>query len=199
MIESKQQTYIVSNALRHNSKVNLKIPLVPPTPPMVYHCDQDPRLLLPLNRRDSIRMVIIKKLTLSFQVGWREGLNNARAFAESRPEYPVRVLKHPIFQAYNDKLGSFEPCLDQTYNVLRVTKVQRRIDLVEDVHRRRLELEQGHDEREGDEGAKKNFFSYQGPVQALYQLDAIFPGLIAEHTFDLHSILSDSASRPSLG
>lgn len=36
---------------------------------------------------------------------------------------------------------------------MRVRKVERGVDLVEYVHGRRLELEQRHDEGEGDEGA----------------------------------------------
>ena len=36
-------------------------------------------------------------------------------------------------------------------NVLRVGQVERTIDLVEDVHRRGLELQQGHDQRQRNE------------------------------------------------
>jgi hypothetical protein len=69
-----------------------------------------------------------------------QGLYHTRAFTESRPEYAIRVLEHPILQTDNNKLAAFEPGLDQAPDILRMRKVQGGINLVQYVHGRWLEL-----------------------------------------------------------
>ena len=83
---------------------------------------------------------------ISSHISWRQSLDHARPFAEPRLEYAVRILEHSIFQAHDDELRALELRLDETSNVLRVRQVESGVDLVQDVHRCRLELEQGHDE-----------------------------------------------------
>ena len=46
---------------------------------------------------------------------------------------------------------TLEPRAEELPDVLRMLQVQRRIDLVKNVHRSRLELQQCHDEGECDE------------------------------------------------
>lgn len=87
---------------------------------------------------------------MSLQIRRRERLHHARSLAESRPEDAVGVLEHAVLETDDDELRALEPGLDQTANVLRVRQVERRVDFVENVHGRGLELEESHDEGEGD-------------------------------------------------
>lgn len=84
------------------------------------------------------------------QIRRRQRLHHTCALAEPRPKDAVRVLEHAVLERHDNELRPFEPRLDQAANVLRVRQVQRGVDLVQDVHGRRLELEEGHDEGEGD-------------------------------------------------
>lgn len=82
------------------------------------------------------------------EVRGREGLHHAGALAEAGAEDAVGVLEHAVLEGDDDELGALEARLDEPADVLRVRQVQRRVHLVQDVHRRRLELEQRHDEGE---------------------------------------------------
>jgi len=77
----------------------------------------------------------------------RSSFNDASAIAESRPEKDVRVRKESLFERDDDELRPAEPCAEERANVLRVREVECCVDLVQDVHRRRLELKQRHDQR----------------------------------------------------
>ncbi|EYE97566.1 uncharacterized protein EURHEDRAFT_299314 [Aspergillus ruber CBS 135680] len=79
-------------------------------------------------------------------------LDNTRSFTEPRPEDPVRVLEHAILQGNDDELRSLETGLDQTTDVLCVRQIKRSIDFIQNVHRCGFELQQSHDQREGDQG-----------------------------------------------
>ena len=74
------------------------------------------------------------------QVCSSQTLYNTRTLLKARPEYPISILKHAILQADHNKLAASEPGLDQSANILCVRKVQRGINFVENIHRRRLEL-----------------------------------------------------------
>lgn len=50
-------------------------------------------------------------------------------------------------------MRALESRLDEPPDVLRVREIERRVDFVEDVHGCGFELEERHDEGEGDEGA----------------------------------------------
>jgi hypothetical protein len=78
-------------------------------------------------------------------------LDYARAVAEARAEQDVRVGEKALFERDDDELRAAEAPAEERADVLRVREVERRVDLVEDVHRRRLELQQRHDQRERDE------------------------------------------------
>lgn len=78
-------------------------------------------------------------------------MDDTRSFTEPGPEDPVRVLEHTILKRDDDELRSFEPGLDQTTDVLRVRQVKRSIDFVQNVHRSGFELQESHDQREGDQ------------------------------------------------
>ena len=77
-----------------------------------------------------------------------ECLHHTGALAETRLEDAVRVLEHAVLETDDDELRALEARLDQAADVLRVRQIQRRVHLVEDVHGRRLELQQRHDERQ---------------------------------------------------
>ena len=96
----------------------------------------------------------ISNASLEIRRGKR--LHDAGALAEPRLEDPVRVLKHAVLETDDDELRPLEARLDQAADVLRVREVERGVDLVEYVHGRRLELEQRHDEGEGDEGSRQS-------------------------------------------
>ena len=84
----------------------------------------------------------------SSQIRRSKRLYNTRTLTESRPEYPVRVLKHAILQTDDDELTSLEPRLDESTNVLGMGQIESGIDLVQNVHRSRFALKKGEDERE---------------------------------------------------
>ena len=77
----------------------------------------------------------------------RSSFDDASAVAESRAEKDVRVREEALFERDDDELRPAEPCAEQLADVLRVREVQCRVDLVQDVHRRWLELKQRHDQR----------------------------------------------------
>jgi len=80
-------------------------------------------------------------------------LHHTRAFGEPCPENSIRILEHAIFQTYHDELTALESRLDKPTDVLGVGEIEGSIDFIEDVHGGGFELEQCHDEGEGDEGA----------------------------------------------
>lgn len=87
------------------------------------------------------------------QIRRRQHLHHTSPLTKPRPKNTIRILKHAILQTHHDELAPLEPRLDQAPDILRVGEIERGVDFVEDVHGRGLELEEGHDEGEGDEGA----------------------------------------------
>lgn len=77
----------------------------------------------------------------SFEVGGSQRLYDARAFAEPGSEDSVGILEHAVFQTDDNELRALEPSLDQTPYILRVREVQSGVNLIQDVHRCRFELE----------------------------------------------------------
>ena len=77
----------------------------------------------------------------------RSSFDDAGAIAESRAEKDVRVREEALFERDDDELRPAEPRAEQLADVLRVREVQCRVDLIQDVHRRGLELKQRHDQR----------------------------------------------------
>lgn len=79
-------------------------------------------------------------------------LNHACSVAKPCTEDAIGILKHAVLETDNDELRALEPGLDQTTNVLCVREIQGGIDLVQDVHGSRLELQQRHDQRQCNKG-----------------------------------------------
>jgi len=48
-------------------------------------------------------------------------------------------------------LGTLESSFEQMADVLGMGKIESGIDLIKDIHGRRLELKKSHDERQGDQ------------------------------------------------
>ena len=88
----------------------------------------------------------------------RSALDDARAVAEARPEEDVGVREEALLERDDDELCAAEPRAEEGADVLRVRQVQRRVDLVEDVHRCWLELQQRHDQRQRDQRPEFFFF-----------------------------------------
>lgn len=61
-------------------------------------------------------------------------------------EKDVRVREEALLETHDDELTALETIPEELANVLRVGQVERRVDLVEDIHRCRLELQEGHDQ-----------------------------------------------------
>lgn len=78
-------------------------------------------------------------------------LDDTCPISELGPEQYIRIVEQPILQTDDDELRALEPILEQLADMLRMRKIQSRIDLVQNVHRRGLELEERHDERQSDE------------------------------------------------
>jgi hypothetical protein len=77
----------------------------------------------------------------------RRSLHNTSAVPEPRPEQDVRVREQALFQTDHNELRSLEAVLEQLPDVLRVREVEGSVDLVENIHWRGFELEEGHDQR----------------------------------------------------
>lgn len=80
-----------------------------------------------------------------------QSLYHTSTLAEPRPEDPVRVLEHAVLQTDYNELRALEASFDESTNVLRVRKIKRCIDFIQDIHGRWLELKKSHDERKRDE------------------------------------------------
>lgn len=81
-----------------------------------------------------------------FHIGRSQRLHNAVPLAESCPEDAVGVLEHAVLQRDDDELRSLEAGLDQTADVLRVRHIEGSVNLVQNVHRCRFELQERHDQ-----------------------------------------------------
>jgi hypothetical protein len=66
-------------------------------------------------------------------------------------EEDVGVGEEAFLKRDDDELAALEAVPEELADVLRVREIQRGVDLVEDVHRRRLKLQERHDERERNE------------------------------------------------
>lgn len=77
-------------------------------------------------------------------------MHHASALAESGAKDPIRILEHAVLEADHDELAALEARFDQAANVLCMREVQRRVNFVENVHGRRLELKEREDEGKSD-------------------------------------------------
>ena len=78
-------------------------------------------------------------------------LDDTRTVPKPRPEEYIRVREQPLFEGYDDELAPLEPITEELANMLCMLQVQRCVDLVENVHWRRLELQKRHNEAQRDE------------------------------------------------
>ena len=81
----------------------------------------------------------------------RGTLDDASAVAKAGAKEDIRISEEALLERDDDELGAAEACAEERADVLRVREVERSVDLVEDVHRRGLELQQRHDQRERDQ------------------------------------------------
>lgn len=91
--------------------------------------------------------------THSLEIRRSQRLHHTSTLREPRPENPIRVHEHTIFQTDNNKLTALKPGLDEATDVLGMRKIEGGVDFVEDIHGCWLELQESHDEGDGDEGA----------------------------------------------
>ena len=75
----------------------------------------------------------------------RSPLNHTRPISKPRPKQHVRIREKALLERDDDELGAAEARAEEVAYVLSVREVECGVDLVEDVHGRRLELEEGHD------------------------------------------------------
>lgn len=80
----------------------------------------------------------------------RGALDDGSSVSEARPEEHVRVREEALLERDDDELRALEARSEQLPDVLRVRQVEGGVNLVQNVHRRGLELQQGHDEGERD-------------------------------------------------
>lgn len=78
-------------------------------------------------------------------------MNDTGTLAEASAENAVGILEHAILERDDDELGSLESGLDESTDVLCVGQIQGSIDLVKNVHGRGLELQEGHDQGQGNQ------------------------------------------------
>jgi hypothetical protein len=123
-------------------------------------------------------------IQLLLEIRRRQSLHHTRALTKPRSKDTVRILEHAILQGDNDELTALEPCLDEPSNILRVRQIERGVDFVEDVHGCRFELEEGHDEGEGDERPVIDLVKYS------------LGGGREKHTVVHHSTQSATVSTP---
>ena len=77
----------------------------------------------------------------------RGAFDDAGPVAEPHAEENVDVREEAVFQREDDELCAAKACAEERADLVRVGQVERGVDLVEDVHRRRVELQQCHDQR----------------------------------------------------
>lgn len=68
-------------------------------------------------------------------------LNNTCPIPEPSFEQHVGIGKQTFFQRNHDELTAFEPISEQLTDMLRMLQVESGVDLVEDVHWCRFELQ----------------------------------------------------------
>lgn len=94
------------------------------------------------------RSVLVALVLILVQHGrgpMRGALDDRRPVAEARAEEHVRVREEALLERDDDELRALEARAEELADVLRVRQVERGVDLVQDVHRRGLELQQRHD------------------------------------------------------
>jgi len=79
--------------------------------------------------------------------------NNACTVSELSPEQHVGIIKQAVLQTDHNKLRILEPILEQLPDMLGMGEIESGIDFVQNVHWSGFELEQGHNQGEGDEGS----------------------------------------------
>lgn len=119
---------------------------------MTYTISAFPNHTNPIPSSPTYHKVILFPPASSLQFPGRHHTNDTGPLGEPRPKHTIRILEHPILQTNHHELTPLEPRLDQAPNVLRMRQIQRSINLVEDIHRSGLELQQREDEGEGDQG-----------------------------------------------
>merc|ERR1719424_1692124 len=62
-------------------------------------------------------------------------------------EKDVGVVEHAFLQRDDDKLGMRKVCAYHVADVLCVAEIESRVNLIQDVHRARLEEQEGKDQR----------------------------------------------------
>ena len=77
--------------------------------------------------------------------------NNARTVSELCSEQHIGIIKQPVLQTDHNELRILEPILEQLPDMLGMGEIERGVDFVQNVHWSRFELEQRHNQREGDE------------------------------------------------
>mmetsp|Transcript_56421 Transcript_56421/g.175010 ORF Transcript_56421/g.175010 Transcript_56421/m.175010 type:complete len:389 (+) Transcript_56421:163-1329(+) len=111
-------------------------------------------LLGPLAGR---RVFILARLVgdLDAVAGLSDGVarHGRGAINEARAEEDIRVVEHALLEGHHDELRVGEMRPDHVADVLCMAQVQGRVDLVKDVHRRRLEEQEREHQGEGQQGA----------------------------------------------
>ena len=106
---------------------------------------------LPLGRRALLARRVdaphLGRVVRSLERGHRPG-DGGHAVDEFGPEDAVGVVEHALLQGHHNELRIGEVRADHATDVLRVAQVQRGVNLVQDVNRRRLEQQKREDERE---------------------------------------------------
>merc|ERR1711865_751696 len=99
------------------------------------------------------------------------------AVYKASAEKDVRMVEHARLQGDNDELRVRKVSADHVANILCVAEIQGRINLVQDVHRRWLEEQQGEDQRQ----------CQKRPLSAAELRQRSFPDSI-ESDFDLKAL-----------
>lgn len=87
-----------------------------------------------------------------------------------RAEEHVGVLEHALLERHDDELRVLEVVFDHRANILCVAQVERRIHLVQNVHRCRFEEQQRKDQRERQQGPE--FRQMNGSLVSIRQSSA---------------------------
>jgi hypothetical protein len=77
--------------------------------------------------------------------------NNTRTISELGPEQHVGIIEQTVLQTDDNELRVLESIFEQLPDMLGMREVESSVDFVQNIHWSRLELEQRHDQREGDE------------------------------------------------
>ena len=115
-------------------------------------CHSPPYIPLPTCRSRACTLLTLRLIQIR-RAALCSPLDDTRAVSEACTKEDVSVREEALLERDDDKLRATKTRAKERANMLCMRKIKRGVDLVQYVHRRWLELQQCHDQRERDQRA----------------------------------------------